>query len=129
MFNVQRSMFNVLVLVHTSTGVTATASVVAAGVASVDAALVITPLAIWRGVGGEAVLAVLDIAAVAGGDALQHVAVLVQTGDLDAGVLQLVLHVRVGGEDDAAHATSSSSATAFERTPKRIVPRPGSGTL
>ena len=49
-------------------------------------------------------LRVLDLAAVAAGHALQHVAVLVQAGDLDAGVLQLVLHVHVGGEDDAASA-------------------------
>ena len=47
---------------------------------------------------------VLNFAAVAGGHALQHVAVLVEAGDLNRGVLHLVLHIHVGREDDAAHA-------------------------
>ena len=51
-----------------------------------------------------AVLVVLDIAAVAAGYALQHVAILVETGDLDGGILQLVLDVSAGGEHDAAGA-------------------------
>ena len=52
----------------------------------------------------RAILAVLNLAAVARGHTLQHVAVLVETGNLNRGILQLVLHVRVGSEDDAAHA-------------------------
>ena len=47
-------------------------------------------------------LVVLDLAAVAAGHALQHVTILVQAGDLDAGVLQLVLHVHVRRVDDTA---------------------------
>ena len=48
-------------------------------------------------------------AAVAAGHALQHVAVLVETGDLDRGVLQLVLHVRVGGEEYRSVPAGTSS--------------------
>ena len=58
------------------------------------------------------VFVVLHLAAVAGGYALQHFTVLVETGNLDRGVLQLVLQVNVGREDD---------------TSKRMVPKPGRG--
>jgi len=69
--NVQCSTFNVqrLILVHTSTGVTATAVGATALVRA--ATLVITPLAIWRGGGGEATSVAL-LGGVAAGEALHH---------------------------------------------------------
>ena len=51
---------------------------------------------------GVVVLIILHLCIVAGGYSLHLVAVAVVAGDDDAGVLQLVLQVGVGSEDDAS---------------------------
>ena len=51
---------------------------------------------------------ILDIAAVTAGHTLQHFTILVQTGNLDAGILQLVLYVHVRGKDNATNTDQSS---------------------
>ena len=50
---------------------------------------------------------ILDIAAITAGHTLQHFAILVQAGNLDAGILQLVLYVHVRGKDDATNTDQS----------------------
>ena len=52
-------------------------------------------------VGGEAILIVLDGAAVGGIDLLQDGAILVKAGDLDADALHLLLDIYTGSEHDA----------------------------
>ena len=79
----------------------ATAIVVTAALVGI-ASGVFTPLARWRGVGGEAALRVLDGTRVGRGQALHLVALTVVAGDDHARVLQLVLQLRGGGEHDAA---------------------------
>ena len=57
----------------------------------------------WLGV-----LWVLDVAAVATGNTFHLLTVAVDTGNLDGGVLQLVLQCHRWGEDDAAGADEAS---------------------
>ena len=77
-----------LIMVSTATGI---ATSVSAGITTVR----------W-------LVGILDIAAITAGHTLQHFAILVQAGNLDAGILQLVLNVHVRGKDNATNTDQSS---------------------
>ena len=80
---------------------------VAAGITSAITALVLVATlaaTILRTAILILLLRILNLAAVAAGYALQHGAVFVETGNLDRGILQLVLHLHAGSKDDATNA-------------------------
>ena len=106
------------VRISASVTVTATAvvtAIVAAAVvtaarrdgARAAATLVFTPLATWRGVGGEAVLRIFHLAR-GRGHTLHLFAIAVDAGNLNGGVGQFVLQVNVRSEDDAAAGNEAS---------------------
>ena len=51
---------------------------------------------------------ILDIAAITAGHALENLTILVQTGNLDGCILQLVLYVGAGGENDTTGGDQTS---------------------
>ena len=93
-----------LVVRQTIASVAASAVISATGITSALRALailtilgVLTVLAVLAAL---AALVVLNLAAVARGHTLQHVTFLVETGDLNARVLQLILQVHIGSKYD-----------------------------